>query len=289
VEIQFLIGVDGGGSGTRVRVLNVHDGRPLGAGQAGPSSLSQGLSQAQLHIGQAISRAFGGAVPDPARCAIGLGLAGVHVPALREDFLRRTAGWGALALDTDSHVALLGAHRGPGVVVAAGTGSVGEALLADGRRSGAGGWGFPVGDEGSGAWLGLRAMAFAQRALDGRAAPGALSHAVLQQCGPDEPGLRAWLENAGQQRFAQLAPLVFEHESDDPEAARLIDRATQALAELALALDPDAALPLAVVGGIGERLAPRLPAVVHRRLVKPAGDAVDGALLLARRALESQR
>jgi len=132
-------------------------------------------------------------------------------------------------------------------------------------------------------------MAITQRALDGRAASGRLAQAVLQQCGPDEAGLRVWLDGAGQQRYAQLAPLVFAHQSDDVDAARLIERATQALVELALALDPGASLPLAVMGSIGERLAPRLPAALRQRIVKPAGDAVDGALLLARRALEARR
>lgn len=281
MQIQFLIGVDGGGSGTRVRVHGV------GSGQAGPSSLSQGVAQAWAHIGQAIAQACGGQAPEPARCAIGLGLAGVHVPSLRDEFLRQAPAYGAIALETDSHAALLGAHRGPGLVVAAGTGSVAEVLHADGRRGGAGGWGFPVADEGSGAWLGLRAMALALRAFDGRCAPGPLAHAVWQHCGGSDAALRDWLQGAAQQRFAQLAPLVFEHEADDPAAAHLLERATLALTELAAALDPQATLPLALMGSVAERLAPRLPAPWQQRRVSPVGDAVDGALLLARRAAEA--
>src|SRR5258706_3828659 len=75
---------------------------------------------------------------------------------------------------------LLGAHGGqPGAMVAAGTGSVGAALDADGKRVRVGGWGFAVGDEGSGAWLGLAAMRVAQRAVDAMAPLGALARAVL--------------------------------------------------------------------------------------------------------------
>lgn len=57
-------------------------------------------------------------------------------------------------------------------VVELGTGSVGGALLTNGRKLSVGGWGFPSGDEGSGAWLGLRAAQLAQQALDGRPLAG---------------------------------------------------------------------------------------------------------------------
>jgi glucosamine kinase len=66
----------------------------------------------------------------------------------------------------------LGAHGGgPGAIVAAGTGSIDEALRHDGEHVSVGGWGYPVGDEGSGAWLGMCAMREAQLASDGRLSP----------------------------------------------------------------------------------------------------------------------
>ncbi len=293
--IGFFIGVDGGGSGTRARIWAAPDGRLLGSGAAGPSSLSQGLAQARANVAAAIAAAMAaagsGTAIDALACAVGMGLAGAHDAALRSAFLRDAPAFGALALDTDGHAALLGAHGGrPGVVVAAGTGSVGEVLRADGSRRVAGGWGFPSGDEGSGAWMGLRAMALAQQSLDGRGSTGPLARAVLQHTGgagdaaDAGDAVRAWLGSAGQQRYAELAPLVFAHEAADPAAAALVAQAVQALQALADALDPAAALPLAVVGSIGTRLAPRLPAAMQARRVAPAGDAVDGALLLARRA-----
>ncbi|OYU99011.1 MAG: ATPase, partial [Burkholderiales bacterium PBB5] len=183
---RYLLGVDGGGSGTRVRL---HDaaGRPLGHGEAGPSGLGQGVAQAWAHVQLAIERAFAqaGLLPaEVADCALGLGLAGVNAPARAQAFLRTAPPYALLALDTDAGTALLGAHAGrPGLILAAGTGSVGEALHADGRRVQVGGWGFGVGDEGSGAWLGLQAMREAHRALDGRAADGALARAVWAVAG----------------------------------------------------------------------------------------------------------
>jgi len=283
VRIGYFIGVDGGGSGTRARVLAA-DGRFVGEGEAGPSGLSQGVAQAWAHVQEAIAAAFGGTPAAAGECALGLGLAGAHDAALRAACATAAPRYGALVVDTDSHAALLGAHGGrPGIVVIAGTGSIGEALYANGRRRVCGGWGFPVGDEGSGAWLGLRAMAVAQRAADGRGSAGPLARAVWQHAGgSDETTLRAWCLGAGQQRYARLAPLVFDHEAADPAAARLIERALDAIAAMACALD--ATLPVATTGSIGKRLAPRLPRPLSERIVAPAGDALDGALRLARQA-----
>ncbi len=291
MDPEFFIGIDGGGSRTRARLQSARDGRILGDGAAGASGLTQGVAQAWRHASAAIAAAFaaaGLARPADAAIAVGAGLAGARDPVLRAEFIAAAPAFAALALDTDGHAALLGAHGGgPGMVLVAGTGSVGEALLADGRRRLVGGWGYPVGDEGSGAWLGLRAMALAQRAVDGRgeAGPGPLARAVRQATGVDEDAMRSWCVGAGQARYAQLAPLVFDHEADDPAAADLIARAIDALVELAAALDPSGRLPVAVRGSVAERLAPRLPQALRARCVAAAGDATDGALHLVRQAL----
>src|SRR6185503_621643 len=109
----------------------------------------------------------------PQHCVLGLGLAGAVAPHLAAAFFRAAPDYALIVLETDARTALVGAHEGrPGAIVVVGTGAVGEALHADGRRISVSGWGFPVGDEGSGAWLGLRAMREAQRALDGRAKAG---------------------------------------------------------------------------------------------------------------------
>jgi glucosamine kinase len=205
----------------------------------------------------------------------------------RAAFVAAAPAYARLVLDTDAAASLAGAHRdSPGAVVLAGTGAVGEALRRDGSRVSASGWGFPVGDEGSGAWLGLRAMAEAQRALDGRAPAGALARALWAACGAEREALLGWCERAGQRAYARLAPLVFETAVADPAAAALLARAARSLDAVVRALDPAAELPLVVGGSVGRRLAPRLAAEARARLVEPAGDAADGALLLlVRRAV----
>ena len=288
--VEFVVGVDGGGSGTRA-LLTRPDGAVIGAGRAGPSALARGIGPAWQAIVGATRQAFESAGLRPAAwsaCALGAGLAGASHRPWRDAFLAADPGFAQIALDTDSFTMLLGAHAGqPGAIVAAGTGSVGEVLRRDGSRTGVGGWGFPIGDEGSGAWLGWRAVQHAQRALDGRAAAGPLARQVWKTCGADAVALLDWSRNALQFDYAQLAPAVFEAEAEDAVAAALLAAAVTELETLARALDADGALPLAVSGSVGRRLAPRFAPALRARCVELAQSADAGALTLIRRALQA--
>jgi glucosamine kinase len=287
---RWCLGVDGGGTHTRLR-LHDNEGRALGEGHAGPSALGQGAVQAWAALDAALQQAATAAdlaeKPAWCDCALGLGLSGAASPVLAEAFLAGDPGCASIALDTDGFTALLGAHGGQaGALVIAGTGSVGEALLPGGQRLQVGGWGWQNGDEGSGAWLGLAAVRQTQRVLDGRLPEGPLAASVCtvaqRETGIAEavPALLAWSAAAGQRRYASLAPLVFAHEGDDPAARHLLARAVAELEALALALDPEGALPLALSGSIAARLAPRLGEPVRGRCVSPQGDAMAGALHL---------
>jgi glucosamine kinase len=274
---RWWVGIDGGGTGTRAVVADA-TGQVRGRGEAGASALGQGPEQAWRHIAEAIA---GAGVPglSLADCALGLGLSGTGVPAQLQSFVDLDPGVARLALVTDGLAGLLGAHGGrPGALLISGTGSVAEALLPDGTRRLVGGWGWQIGDEGSGAWLGQQAMRLAQAAFDDRAVRGSLAQAVFDQVGSSREALLAFCASAGQGGYASLARLVFDHEDRDPAAARLLAAAAAALDALAEAVHPT--LPLALAGSIALRLHPRLSAAVQARQVQPQGDAAAGALWL---------
>jgi glucosamine kinase len=289
--VEFLIGVDGGGTATRAWLAR-RDGVVIGRAQAGPSALGQGIDAAWTQIELAVRGAFESAslsIPPWSRCALGAGLSGVSNRPWRDEFVARNIGFAQLIAETDSFTMLIGAHAGkPGAIVAAGTGSIGEVLRADGSRFTAGGWGFPVGDEGSGAWLGLHAVRVAQCAIDGRIAAGPLARRVFSACGADRDALQAWCDQAGQFAYAQLAPAVFDTEGTDPSAAHLLGHAVNALENIALAIDPDGELPLSVCGSVGRLLSDRLSHHVGERLVDAAEGPVGGALTLIRRAVDQE-
>jgi glucosamine kinase len=281
--IEYLVGVDGGGTGTRIRLARA-DGAELAQAEAGPSGLMHGIAQAWDTISTGIAQAFSAASvpPVPTRAiGIGLGLAGVHNKEWASAFLQQDPGYGAIALESDALTTLLGAHQGqPGAIVAIGPGSVGEALYADGTRREVGGWGFPVGDEAGGAWIGVRAVLHMQHTLDGRAAATPFSQAVAAACGGERNAIQVWLAAATQTAFAKLAPVVLAHAATSDVAAGILAEAGREVGLVAHALDPDAALPVALCGGLAQPLRPYLPPALLARVSVPHGDSAAGALQL---------
>lgn len=286
--LLFAIGIDGGGTGTRVVLADRH-GRELAQGRGGPSGLGLGIERAWASIGAACADAFtqAGLAFDWSQCALGCGLAGVNNAAWLAAF-RAQAPLDALAIESDAYTTVVGAHGGaPGLIVALGTGSIAAALDAAGDCRIAGGFGFPSGDEASGAWLGMRALAYAQQALDGRVPRDAFAGALLAETGAhDRDALVQWSCDANQTIYARLAPIVFAHR-DHPCAAALIAQAGDEIGKMIDALDPRQALPVALCGGLADALAPAVPARHAARLRAPLDDSAHGALRLALQVLRA--
>lgn len=292
-QYQYLIGVDGGGTGTRVLLADA-GGRALGRGSAGPSGLMHGAEAAWQSILVAIDQAFSGAglaVPNRAEMALGCGLAGINNKQWAADFAAKNPGFAGLVLETDAGTTLLGAHQGePGVVIALGTGSVGEVLMADGSRREVGGWGFPSSDEASGAWLGLRAINHLQQVLDGRSAADDFSTALIACCvaqaggDADKPkdAVFNWLAQANQTTFAQLAPVVIDCAPHVAKAHEIMLTAGVEVAKMARALDPAGVMAIALCGGLAEPMMAYLPQNLRQRVIKPKGDSASGALILVK-------
>ncbi|MEM5331478.1 BadF/BadG/BcrA/BcrD ATPase family protein [Paraburkholderia sp. JHI2823] len=282
-KYTWLIGVDGGGTGTRVALGDVN-GIELARAAAGPSGLGLGIERAWRSIEEGCCAAFAqaGLVFDWSHCVLGCGLAGVNNPEWLAAFRAAKPPVAGLAVESDAYTTLLGAHGGaPGVVVALGTGSIAAALGEDGQCRIAGGFGFPSGDEASGAWFGLRAIVWAQQALDGRAAMDDFARALLAQArATDRESLIVWQSAANQTAYASLAPVVLAHR-EHPFAAKLLAEAGLEISKLIAALDPAASLPAALSGGLGQPLREWVPQAVRDRLRAPLADSTTGALRLA--------
>ena len=287
---QVFIGIDGGATSTRLRLENA-DGSLCADATAGPSSLTLGVESAWRNIKSALDDALARTgLPSGSlgKAIVAAGLAGSRTPKRRRTFLAVAPEFGGLHVYSDGYVALIGAHGGrPGVVVAIGTGTVAHVLNPDGTSRQVGGWGFPVGDEGGGAWLGWRAVAETLHVADGRRTnpPGGspLHRDLAAALGPDHEDLVSWTVGADTTRYASLAPTVIDHANRGDEGARaLLDEGSRQIEALIRAADPSDTLPLALTGSLApiyeKSIAPGLAA----RLVAPEGTAVDGAMLLAR-------
>ncbi|RDU94683.1 BadF/BadG/BcrA/BcrD ATPase family protein [Trinickia dinghuensis] len=282
-EAALLFGVDGGGTGTRL-MLSAGGHAPPIVEHGGPSALSLGARAAWKTL-EALCRAAcerAGIDFRWERCVIAAGMAGAHHVDWKRQFVELAPPLRALRVETDATMTLAGAHGGrPGAIIALGTGSVGESVHADGTRISVGGYGFPAGDEASGAWLGLRAARHLQYAFDGRAHPDSLSQALQQRVGVGtREALVEWLMAATAGDFARLAPAVVLNAAH-PFAYQLLCEAGAELATMARALDPGGTLPLALCGGLGRALSAYLPEALRARLVEPRADAVAGALAIA--------
>jgi len=201
---------------------------------------------------------------------------------------------------TDGEIALVAAFgQSPGILILAGTGSVGLARDQEGNINRAGGYGWQMGDEGSGYALGRAALGVVGRAADGIAEATGLSERVLTATrSSDISHLVRWAAASGQGEIAALAPLVLEMaESGDRLAAELVARAADDLLNLAISLRrlfPEGdAIPVAMCGGVVQSgpLADALRAMLTDRAdLAPVEDAIDpvlGALSLARDLAET--
>ena len=282
----LFIGIDGGGSGCRARLAD-GEGRILGSGEAPPAAVRLGVDRALQSVETAAREAVrdAGLPPDSlARTQAVAGLAGIGRKTVLAELESHGTAFGSIVWLNDATIACVGAHGGrDGGIVIAGTGSVGLALMG-GREIRVGGYGFPISDEGSGADLGLRAIRLALRAHDGRIAPTKLTRAVMAKFGDDPFEAVAFADRATATDYAKFAPLVMDHaEAGDPAACTIVAHAAGEIETLATRLAARGVPRIALLGGLAPRLMDWLSADMQRLLVPADGDAIDGALILARR------
>jgi glucosamine kinase len=186
-------------------------------------------------------------------------------------------------LITDAHAACIGAHRGAdGGVIIVGTGSVAWGVIGE-RQVRVGGWGFPVSDEGSGTWLGCEILRRTLWAHDGRIDMSAVLRRVLQEFKGNPHAIVRFMATARPRDFARFAPLVVEFASqDDAIACGLMQLAAGHIDAMAARLEELGVTRIALSGGLAGSVESWLAAETKDRLVPAAGDALSGALLLAR-------
>ena len=196
----------------------------------------------------------------------------------------------------DGEVALATAFgTGPGILLNAGTGSIAYARDPAGELHRAGGYGWQLGDEGGGYWLGRRALDVAARSQDGRGEGSTLLARLLGALGLQHfDDLVRWSATATPAQMAALAPHVLNAAREGEGVARqAVDDAARELVELVAVLvryfPGTAPVPVAVAGGL---LLPQSPltaafgtrlgtALKRARLVPDRIDSAVGALRLA--------
>jgi len=280
----LYLGVDGGGTRCRAR-LEAADGRVLGSGVSGPASMRFGIQAASESILAATREALqqAGLGEDAlARIQAGIGLAGTGQIGARQALESWRHPFAAAWFEGDGYLAWLGAFGGEdGGIVVCGTGSIG--ITYKGKTIRVGGYGFPVSDEGSGAHIGLNAIRYSLRTLDGRAKPTAFSQEILERFSSDPAIVIRWSETASATDYAAFAAIVIKHaQAGEPAAANLLRDAAVHIAGLAEAVLSRGAPRVALVGGLVAFIKPHIPQETLARITEPQADAMAGGILLAK-------
>ena len=230
-----VIGLDIGG--TKTRGVRFEDGTAVADESVGSSNVQNvSREEAALHLAELFARIGGGAVAQVYAGAGGVdtdedaaalaALIAPHVPDAR------------ITVVHDSRLLLAAGGASTGVAVIGGTGSAAWGRNRRGEEARAGGWGYLLGDEGSGYWLGREAVRHSLRRMNQGLEPDELTTALLASCGVDDPNKLIALfhsPDTGRRYWAERARLVVDAAAAGHAASQeLVDQAGRDLAALAL-------------------------------------------------------
>ena len=233
---MYIIGIDGGGTRT-VGILTTAIGEHLTQVESGPSNyhvVGEVGTQAVLEnvIDELLEKA---GIPSTAPIRFCLGMAGLGRAEDKKIVGRicdKLGISGNRILTHDAHIALVGGtEKQHGVIVISGTGAIVYGINPDGKDARASGWGYLLGDEGSGYDLAIKGLRAVVRAADGRGGSTELTNRILNALelnAPDE--LIRWVHAASRDTIAQLAKVVFDAaRTADTVAEQIVDDATDEL------------------------------------------------------------
>ena len=230
-----MLGIDAGGSKT-VALLATLDGGVVAEGRAGGANLrTHGELVVEKTLHDVIDQVLDGRTERPV--AVCLGIAGVDRlddAATIRGIMRRLGFRDRTLIVNDALIALVaGAGTPLGLVLVAGTGSIAYGVNTRGLAARSGGWGPVLADEGSGYWIGRRALVAVMRHAEGRGPRTSLTPMLLERLGlsrPDELVNEVYDSAERRQLVATLGPLVAEaQDGGDAVAAEILKDAASEL------------------------------------------------------------
>lgn len=282
---RYCVGVDGGGTKCHAVVFD-EAARPLGSAKGGPANIAKYGIQALESIEQTVSQAVvnsGLAVDCVAELTVSAGLAGAFIESSERLLSEWQHPFGRFKFTSDITAAVLGAHGGDdGCVIVTGTGSC-AALWQGKQLTQFGGYGFTLGDQASGAWLGRVSVQQALLHADGIVTAPLLWQSIVKfyNC-HSAPAIVNLLNLAQPAEFARFAPTLFDLATDCPVSQKIIQEGGEYLNGIAQSVTKDSELKLVLTGGLAPRWQPYLAPEIQARLVEPQNGPEWGAMYYAR-------
>ena len=180
-----VLGIDAGGTKTVCQLADA-EGKVLAEARGSGANLQAvGELEVEKVLHQVMEEAIGDRPVVPS--VICLGIAGVDRPedaTIVRAIMKRIGYKARVVVVNDALVALeAGAPGQPGVVIISGTGSISYGRNAQGEAARSGGWGYVLGDEGSGYWIGRSALRAVLREADQRGPKTQLTQMLLEHFG----------------------------------------------------------------------------------------------------------
>ncbi len=246
----FLIGVDAGGTSTRIAVVDTSIGGipKIQKFEESIKVLNEDYSASASHLRELLQRVDPNILGDVA--AIVVGLSGASSRIIQQEICKHIA---IVCNVLEKRVKVIGdvslaMHSGfsiseSGILLISGTGSAAVVRNRDTAERIIGGWGPLLGDEGSGRWIGLKALKHLSMVLDGRREADMLSKEIQSQLEPDI--LRSSRElphiiAAKPSLIAAITRIVLTLAPRNVRAMEIVESAADALADLVLASGSEA-------------------------------------------------
>lgn len=233
--MDYIIGIDGGGTKT-VGLLTTTEGEEIAKIKNGPSNYHVvGVETTYQVLNDIIKTLTSQIDRTHDNLVICIGMAGLgredDKKVINEicDKIEITT---KRILTHDAHIALVGGIGKPeGIIVISGTGSIVYGIDSHGNEIRAGGWGYLIGDEGSGYDIAIKGLQAVAKAADYRQPSTILTELYLTQLNLEDPKqLIRWVHTAERNEIAQLSGTVFEGmENGDRTAIGIIETATNEL------------------------------------------------------------
>lgn len=288
----LFIGIDGGGTKCRASIMT-EDLQVLGTGVGGPANPFQGVQQAKDSIRTAAELALidaGLPISAMGELIAGAGLAGVNVPSLFDVMSAWDHPFKEMHLTTDLHIACLGAHNSDeGAVMICGTGSCGYSFVNN-QPLFIGGHGFPIGDKGSGAWMGLEAIQAVLLASDDLGPLTIMSESIGDFLQAKGMMIVDKMFGARQGDYAKFAIFVVDAADEgDAVAINIVKDGAAYMSGVARKLWATSPGRMSIIGGLAPRLIPWMDKDMADNLSPVLYQPEFGAVYFAKQALKAAK